>query len=452
MEKNDFFKYQVVIIIFSFVLFIVACEKYLNEPSDKSLAIITTLDDLQALLDYSTLMNIAPLAPEISADNYYLTDDGWESLDLETDQRMYLWADDNIFQPGEELNDWTRIYRPVYYANTVLEHLQDVGINQSNALKWQDIRGQALLYRAVCFLDAVQIWGGAYDASTANSDLGIPLRLQSDFNLPSRRASLEETYTQITADLKEAISLLSATPISKTRPSKPAAYGLLSRTYLWMRDYPNALRYADSCLMLASELMDYNELNPSADYPIPRHNPEVVFERVNSLGQVLSVDRAKIPSSIYLSFEEEDLRKGIFFQEESDGQIIFKGFYLGFGGIESGVATDEMYLTRAECLARDNKVVEAMQDLNTLLEKRWNNESFTPFNVSSASEALSLILEERRKQLLFRGHRWMDIKRLNKEGANISLTRTLMGQTYTLPANSPRFALPLPDDLLEYFQ
>jgi hypothetical protein len=47
-----------------------------------------------------------------------------------------------------------------------------------------------------------------------------------------------------------------------------------------------------------------------------------------------------------------------------------------------------------------------------------------------------------------RGTRWTDIKRLNKEGAGISLKRNVNGNSYILPANNLRFALPLPDDIV----
>ena len=73
---------------------------------------------------------------------------------------------------------------------------------------------------------------------------------------------------------------------------------------------------------------------------------------------------------------------------------------------------------------------------------------FNPYTASSAQSALALILTERRKELIFRNLRWMDIKRLNKEGANIWLKRIVAGQTYTLPANDNRFALALPSDII----
>jgi len=44
--------------------------------------------------------------------------------------------------------------------------------------------------------------------------------------------------------------------------------------------------------------------------------------------------------------------------------------------------------------------------------------------------------------------RWMDIKRLNKEGANISLRRTVNGITYSLQPNDNKFALPLPETII----
>jgi len=45
--------------------------------------------------------------------------------------------------------------------------------------------------------------------------------------------------------------------------------------------------------------------------------------------------------------------------------------------------------------------------------------------------------------------RYTDLKRLNKEGANITLTRFIKGQTYTLLPNDPRYALPIPDDVIQ---
>jgi len=64
---------------------------------------------------------------------------------------------------------------------------------------------------------------------------------------------------------------------------------------------------------------------------------------------------------------------------------------------------------------------EAMFELNALLSKRWTTGTFTNLEATDPAQALNIILLERRKELLFRGLRWIDIKRFNKEGAGKAL-------------------------------
>ena len=112
-----------------------------------------------------------------------------------------------------------------------------------------------------------------------------------------------------------------------------------------------------------------------------------------------------------------------------------------------GVSTNEIYLIRAEANARQGKTTDAMRDLNELLAMR-HTDTFVPLAASSPSHALDLILLERRKELLMRGLRWVDIKRLNKEGAGITLKRTVEGVEYMLSPNDLRYALPIPEDVI----
>jgi len=130
------------------------------------------------------------------------------------------------------------------------------------------------------------------------------------------------------------------------------------------------------------------------------------------------------------------------------GGYSFKGSYSVYS-LFIGIATDEVYLMRAECNARLGNKDAALNDLNTLMVTRWSTGTFIPFTAATSQDALNIILQERRKELIFRNLRWMDIKRLNKDGANITLTRIIGGQTYTLPPNDNRFALPLPADIVK---
>ena len=430
------------------VFLLQSCGDFLDERPQKSLVVPSTLEDLQAILDdYDNLVN-DPTYGEISADDYYLTNDNWKSLPEEGHRRAYMWEKDYLFGTGTA-TDWLNVYRNVYAANTVLEKLDDTPIEDRNSLQWNGIKGQALFLRASSFLSIANIWTVGYEQNAAKEQLGIPLRMESDFNIPSTRSSLAETYAVIIDDLKNAERLLPKTVVHPSRASKPAALALLARTYLFMGDYERCWTAADACMELKNDLMDYNDLTETATYPIPEFNREVIYVSRMTTPQPLRSNRAKVDSTLYTLYDAEDRRKKVFFQDNGDGTVGFKGSYMGNITLFSGLATDEVYLMRAECSARKGDIDGALDDLNTLLKSRWDNGfDFEPLIIPDDEDLLQTILLERRKELLMRGIRWADIKRLNLEGRNIVLKRNINDQTIELPPNDLRYALPIPEQIL----
>lgn len=84
-----------------------------------------------------------------------------------------------------------------------------------------------------------------------------------------------------------------------------------------------------------------------------------------------------------------------------------------------------------------------------LLEKRWIPGTFVPFTAANQQEALDIIRDERKKEMLMRGTRWSDLKRYNRDGANITLTRTVNGKQYELPPNDLRYAVAIPEEIIK---
>lgn len=424
------------------------CSKYLDAPPNKSYVIPSTLKDFQALLDnYTILNNVDISVGEISADNYYLNYADWAALSDEGQRRMYTWEKDYFFQFNA--SDWQRPYLAVYYANTVLDNIDDVERNAANAMQWDNVLGQALFVRAKTYCQLTAAFTKAYNPVTAMTDMGIPLRTNSDFNIVAERSSLAETYNTIIADLKTSAALLPVTPVHVMRPCRTAAYALLARTYLNIGNYDSSLRYADLCLQLKSNLLDYNTLTASATYPIQQFNAEVIYESFMPTPAPLNNSRAKIDSALYQSFASNDLRKTVFFKDNGNGSVGFKGSYEGGTAPFSGIAVDELFLIRGESYARKNDKTNALNDLNTLLIKRYKTGLFVPVTAIDANDALDKILVERRKELLMRGLRWFDLKRLNFEGRNITIKRVLNQLTYTLAPNDLRYALPIPEEVIK---
>lgn len=441
-----------VVMLFTLAGMTVACQDFLDIKPDKSLAVPSTLQDLQSLLDNHGNFLTVSNAGEISSDDFYITDEDYTSLSSDWHRRIYAWEKDFLFE--NRSRDWSLMFaNPIYYCNSVLEHLENIERNVQNEELYDHIKGSAKLIRARTLFHAALIWTPVYDERTAGSTLGLPLRTGTDFNEPSVRANLEETYGLILNDLLESAALLPENPLHVVRPSKPAAYGLLARIYLFNGDYEKALSYADSCLAISDALIDYNELDVNLANPIPQYNREVIHDYGMVADQILSIPRARIKPEIVDSYDEWDLRKEVFFVPNEDGSVGFRARYTGETvTLFAGIATDEIYLIRAECNARLGNLTDALADVNRLLSTRFESRDgisrYTPITPGEQEDILQLILEERRKELLFRGLRWYDLKRLNRDGANIEMTRRINDQLRTFSPNDLRYSLPLPEDII----
>lgn len=427
------------------ILMMTSCNRLLDEKSDLRLATPITLEDNQALLDkYNDVITNFAASGMVGSDDYYISDANFNALMYEEDKRLYTWQPDHVATPKSAGNDWYYCYKAIYISNSVLYNLDTYQIPDA-----ANVRGQALVFRAARFLDAAQIWCLAYNKTTADKDLGLPLRLNPDMSTPSKRSTLQETYVQILSDLHEAVDLLPVQQAAATRPSKISALAYLARTYLYMGDYEKALEYATKTLALKNELMDFNSLNPAVSFPIKDLNTEVLLRTSMYINLAVYSPIIRVPVDLYQSYSDHDLRKSIYFKINPDGEIIFRGNYTGgSSGKLVGAATDEIYLIAAEASAQLNKVPEAMNVLNQLLVTRWQNGTFINVTAATKDAALTVIAKERQKELLFRGIRWADLKRYNRDGANITLTKTVNGKTYTLPPNDLRYAVAIPEEII----
>ncbi|MCR6720265.1 MAG: RagB/SusD family nutrient uptake outer membrane protein [Chitinophagaceae bacterium] len=435
---------------FLFWLACSGCTKFLDKKSDQRLSTFRTVADLQSLLDdeFRLPMNF-PSAPEVGADNLTMTNDAFNGM-VDVERNRFIWAPDFVFNT-ETLNEWGLVYRVVNVANVVLDNVDNVTDDSGDEVARKTLRGHAYFFRGYCFMKAADVWCKAYHPDSSKSDLGLPLRLNANFLEPSVRSSLMETFQQIEHDLIQAADLLPVTNLNPIRPSKPAAFGALARLYLLMGNFEKAGKYADSCLALHNTLMDYNvhggEIKPAEIYPFRRQNSEVIFDS-GSDGSGTSLYRGKVDTAFYNSYSDDDWRKTLFYRKENDSTALFRGTYMG-GPYFSGITTGEMYLVRAESYGRTGKIHTALNDVNFLLSNRYKTGTYTEFSSSDATIVINYILEHRRKELAFRMLRWSDIKRLNRLGYDIVQKRRLNGTWFVLNPNDPRYAMALPEIVIQ---
>lgn len=432
-----------------------SCKKdFLDAKPSTSLVQPHTIADFQQLLSNTDVFNHTGALKLASSDEYIIPDYAtYQSLVYQKYRNAYIWQKD-IYAGQPAQPDWNILYSAVFYANNVLAGLPNSdGIGTS---EWNRTKGWALFARAFAFYDLAQSFCNTYDNNTASTDMGVPLRLTPGIDKILPRATLQQTYDQILVDLQSARTLLNndLSVQFRNQPSKAASFALFARIYLSMRSYTKAEAYTDSCLSVYNKLIDYNTISKTATSPFTFSNDESLYWSVQTTdyGDVTysTTGKYSIVTNLLNSYSGNDLRKAIFFRTATNGSTIMKRSYSGNISGYTGLATDEIFLIKAECAARRNDTQTALSYLNQLLIKRYATGTFVPITASSSTAALNLILNERQKELIRRGLRWSDLKRLNKEGASIVLSRVVNGQTYTLPANDPRYIFPIPDDEITY--
>ena len=298
-----------------------------------------------------------PALGDIASDDFKVQDGPFASLEEPSLTNAYTWSD-NLYDPVNYnyVPDWAEPYQMVYYANTVLEYLPKMKAAPiGEQTLYNQIKGAALFYRSFAFYNLVVTFAMPYDPATAGKTLGIPLRLTPDINARPQKADQAECYDLILTDLKTALPLLPVTPLHKTDPSQPAVNALLARIYLSMADYPSALQYANACLSQFNTLTDYNTLNTPTSGAI--HNTFLTEDIYHStlVGYDLTTRRnSYIDFAFVAAYNDNDLRKSKFFKVLNGLTQFprFVGSYDYHNYTYDGLATDEIYLIKAECLAR----------------------------------------------------------------------------------------------------
>lgn len=443
MLKVKIMKYLKLVLV-SLIFIATGCTKYLEAVPDQSLAVPRTAADYRQLLENELMFTNAPAMGEFGTDDIFLPDAMLATQSILV-RNSYLWQKE-IFE-GASGQSWNTVYNKVYYANIVLEGIEKLKKTAHSEAEVNELQGWALFSRANAYYDLEEIFGQPYKPASAVSDLGVPLKLSTDLTEIVQRSTVAETYALIVRDLQLAAQLLPAefSKVNRSKPSKVAAYALLARVHLIMQQYDKALEDAKNALSLYNSLIDYNLIDPTARNPFSPLTNEVIFNsaQANYLQRLWQID-----AKLFQSFEENDLRKILFFTENTSAKtVVFKGFYGIALTCFNGLATDEVFLISAECKARLGLESEALNDLNTILIRRYRTGTFIPYTTANVQNVLKLVLDERRKECIFRNLRWSDLRRLNQDPEfAITLNRFSNGVSYQLLPSSPRYTLPIPDD------
>jgi hypothetical protein len=357
----------------------------------------------------------------LSADEFDFTD-GYNEVPLLEIYRNQLNGSSQV-----PANYWANCYNTIYKVNTALEGIGG-SKTLSPAVKTQ-LLGELHFLRAFYYFYLVNLYGA------------IPLVTTSDYqsNAQLKRTDASVVYDQIISDLKLAQNTLSANYLDATllkstedrvRPTKWAATALISRAYLYMQDYENALQ-ASSILINEKDLFD----TVSRQEVFKKNNSEAIWQLqpVNILYNTMDAQtfvivqtdlngpgKPVLSQSLFDSFEPNDQRKIDWIGTYSDTSVTpatiyhypykYKSYMQGEPVTEYATVfrLAEQYLIRSEARAKLGQLAEASADLNVIRRRA----GLPGINYTTGNELLTAIQHERRVELFSEwGRRWFDLKR-----------------------------------------
>ncbi|RAJ73465.1 SusD-like starch-binding protein associating with outer membrane [Chitinophaga dinghuensis] len=437
--------------------------------------------------DYAKLMNNMSLIRVSSAYPNYLTDDVQAGDDNDVSKQasytglsdfkknLYSFQPGAVFIPGSSDPLWEPAYSHIYTYNVVINNIMSV--TDAGDTEKKQLRAEALFGRAFEYLTLVNAYAKHYNPATAATDLGVPIILSEDINATYKRNSVAEVYDRIKVDLEAALKDLPEKTANIFHPNRSVGFSFLSKMYLYMGKYDEALTNARAALALNSNLIDYTLYttqngvtfgrvclisNKDTRFPDAQLSNESVWVRFGSSSSS-SVNAEVYVSSDLLSVFSKNLpsgavdqRKNLFFCDGVSNfglkPVNFPGrvLYAPYIDFNLGLSSADMILIAAECEARVGDKDQAVKYLNTLRDKRIKNNQ--QLAAATKDDALNLVLEERRRELCFIGcNRLIDLKRLNMDTRLAkTITHTQGTKTWSLPPNDNRYILPVPPKTLEF--
>lgn len=385
-------------------------------------------------------------------------------------------------ETSEVQNIWITNYTAIGRANRIIAAAASIS-RDDDPVAYDDILGQAYAIRAFAHFQILTYFSPDYTDVNALAGILVDF-VPTDVFVELPRSTNGEFYTLIEADLISAENLIT-TDLGNKFIGQNFINALRARMFAYRGMYTQADGYAAGLLAnfpIANQAQ-YTAMFNDADFT------EVIFSLERAIGD--SYDGQGTSGGGYagslFSFQSTDSDGGIFLEMGRATFNILNGtpdirfsrnINLAESTINPAYSSDsnylnsdviivnkypgsndqplmndlkvfrssEMLLIRAEAAADASDFIAAAAFIDQLRDARFGSDQPSPF-YSNQTEAFGGIMDERRLELLFEGHRWVDIKRLGSR-ANRSIDRDAYECSFlagcTLPTSDHRFTLPIP--------
>lgn len=415
--------------IFMFFLAIsISCEKLIEVdvpdnqiPSGLVFENVQTADAALAAL-YAGMRDKSPVAGSSSGELLSSYTDDLDCYTTTATNGVYdLYRNQQIGTNEVIYSYWSDAYGQIYAANAIIE-----GVENSSSLSVPDknrIKGEALLMRSVIFFYLWQMFG----------DIPYPISTNYKINESLGKLQSLEVAIELDGDLTDAVGLLNDEYRNAERiyPNKKVAQLMLAKIYMLQKRWTEAEVILKSIVQSPLYLFQNDVtavFTKSGRHILWQLKPKSGFPTLESMAYYFT---GAAPSTYALtqnlvnSFLPDDLRRANWISPVSVGQNTwyrsdkYKNRSNDTTEYSIVFRLEEVYLLLAETLTKQNKITEALPYVNAIRQRA----GLAPLGSSITQNTLlsEVLLENRREFFTEMGHRFLDLKRLDRLGDLITV-------------------------------
>jgi starch-binding outer membrane protein, SusD/RagB family len=316
---------------------------------------------------------------------------------------------------------WKQLYFSIARANDVIDNVGAMNASLFVGNRQAEIIGEAKFLRALHYFNLVRVYKN------------IPLVLQSvksvspaTINVP--QAAQADVYNAIIADLEIAAASLPAN-MEDGRATKGAAYGLLAKVCLTIKNYPRAADNAQKVNLLSKY-----QIIPNFDNVFTvEHNAEVMFnveytggDEGSPLAELLlpppyaayAFLKFNLPTAgIIGAYTGADNRKATSIVNVGGSNYVYKWRNgAAFASPTNFVVLRyaDVRLIEAEALNETGYPSTAALIALNAIRTRANVPTYNFITLNTKDLFRDAVLNERKLELSFEGHRWFDLVRTDR--------------------------------------
>jgi hypothetical protein len=475
-----------------------SCKNLDVNPSDaiSTGTIVTTTDGLTNALngEYALFKDHIEFGGSVDQNNmylrqfYHLSDFASDDIvcgQVTTDPLYYSFSLGHSPAQGNTRYFWYVSYKIITGVNTVIDAVEKSGKTDAAT---NQLLGECYFLRAFCHFNLVRLFGKPY--SVDPNAPGIILRTNLTDPSKKARSTVKEVYDSVLADAEKAAGLM--TWRGQQYASQAAAWSLLARVNLYKEDNAKAIEWAtkviDSGKFTLTNKDSYktlfaNAATASETIFCVAFTPVDDYGKFGSIASMIYSDgnsgwgEEYASSSLrnLMSAHPEDSRWSyIVPAKDGSGNVVKRNgievYYISKFSFQDGLPNlsspimfrlAELYLIRAEAEAKTGATPKALDDVDEIRKNRNLEGSLYNKIVPAGKTALDVVLDEKRIEMAFEGHRTYDVFRnkrtLNKaywgyhiaglKESDVDLSKTPAGYpNLTVPYTNPRTIYYIPVD------